>query len=239
MYSCYDGHQLASSSIFGLSYNSIDWNTNAVIPTEISFIVPAICHSIYITNTAFTGLTIKNGDSYSKKFGGVSGNDPDWFLLDIIGYNNAIVTDTVHFYLADYRFVDNLQDYIIKEWTNIDLTILGQVTKLDFKLSSSDTGSYGMNTPAYFCFDNFNCDFITNVTENKSELINVFPNPTTDKIYFNKEVSNITICNLSGEVVYLKTENSKNIDISQLNAGIYFIKMTVDGVVINEKIIKK
>ena len=27
--------------------------------------------------------------------------------------------------------------------------------KIGFALSSTDTGDYGMNTPAYFCFDDF------------------------------------------------------------------------------------
>jgi len=32
------------------------------------------------------------------------------------------------------------------------------VSKLGFELSSSDNGDYGMNTPAYFCFDNFGAE---------------------------------------------------------------------------------
>jgi hypothetical protein len=141
MYSCFAGHQLVNSSIFGVSYNLIDFNTNAVIPTEISFTVPAVPQSIWITNSTYAALTMKYGNSFSKIFGGVSGNDPDWLRLDIIGYNNSSITDTVHFYLADYRFTDNVQDYIIKEWTEVDLSSLGQVSKLDFVLASSDTGS--------------------------------------------------------------------------------------------------
>jgi hypothetical protein len=30
-----------------------------------------------------------NGDSFAKKFGGASGNDPDFFKLTIIGKNAA------------------------------------------------------------------------------------------------------------------------------------------------------
>lgn len=239
MYSSYAGNQLVNSAIFGVSYNSINWTTNAVVPTEIAFTVPAVPQSIFITNSAYTALTIKNGDAFSKKFGGVSGNDPDWFKLDIIGYNDSLVTDTVHFYLADYRFSDSLQDYIVKEWTEINLSALGQITKLDFVLSSSDTGVYGMNTPAFFCFDNLNCNFITNVTENVNDLFNVYPNPTISKVYFNKEVNNLKIYNLSGEIIYSNYENVKSIDLTDVNSGIYFIKMNVDGIEVNKKIIKK
>ena len=56
-------------------------------------------------------------------------------------------------YLADYRFADNSLDYILDTWTFVDLKPLGEVATLEFALSSSDTGDFGMNTPAYFCLD--------------------------------------------------------------------------------------
>jgi hypothetical protein len=41
-------------------------------------------------------------------------------------------------------------------WTWIDLISPGDVIGLEFSLSSSDAGTYGMNTPAYFAMDNLN-----------------------------------------------------------------------------------
>ena len=58
------------------------------------------------------------------------------------------------FYLADYRFADNGLDYIVDDWSWVDLTSLGAVDKLQFGLSSTDNGFFGMNTPAYFAMDN-------------------------------------------------------------------------------------
>ena len=97
-----------------------------------------------------------NGDGFAKKFGGASGDDEDWFLLTIEGFDSSNVSiGTVEFYLADYRFADNGQDYIVDEWTKVDLSGLGAVKKLEFSLTSSDN-SYGyMNTPAYFAADSF------------------------------------------------------------------------------------
>jgi hypothetical protein len=96
-----------------------------------------------------------------------------------------------------------------------------------------------VNTPAFFCFDNLNCNFITNVTENRTESVSVFPNPTTGKVYCNKELSDVRVYNLSGETVYTNQEKSKCIDLSQLNSGIYFIKTNVNGVEVNKNIIKQ
>jgi hypothetical protein len=62
---------------------------------------------------------------------------------------------SVDFYLADYQFTSNCYDYILHEWTWVDLTPLGDIVKtLHFELSSSDIGAWGMNTPSYFAIDN-------------------------------------------------------------------------------------
>ena len=98
-----------------------------------------------------------NGDSFAKKFGGGDGNDADWFLLTIRGFDTLNQDiGTVDFYLADYRFADNSQDYIVNNWELVDLSLLGtNLASLQFEYSSSDVGDWGMNTPAYFAMDDF------------------------------------------------------------------------------------
>ena len=104
-------------------------------------------------NTTYTALSMKNGDAFTKKFGGPTGSDPDFLLLTITGYHGAAQTGAVNFYLADYRGAAGT-DYIVNQWTNVDFTPLGTVTELRFSMSSSDNGTFGMNTPAYFAMDN-------------------------------------------------------------------------------------
>ncbi|MBI9053124.1 MAG: DUF4465 domain-containing protein [Bacteroidales bacterium] len=106
--------------------------------------------SMRLTNSTYTALSIKYGYAYAKKFGGRSGDDPDWFKLTITGFSvNNVITNQMDIFLADYRFEDNSQDYIIDKWENVDLTGFGKVKSLEFELSSSDAG-----TPLYFCLDN-------------------------------------------------------------------------------------
>ena len=108
----------------------------------------------YVTNNNYAYYSMLDGDVLAKKFGGGSGNDEDWFLLTIIGKDvGGVTSGTVDFYLADYRFGDNSLDYIVETWEYVDLTSLGVVKSLEFSLSSSDVGEYGMNTPAYFAID--------------------------------------------------------------------------------------
>lgn len=115
---------------------------------------PAIVESLRVNNTTYAALSMRDGDAFAKKFGGADGNDPDWFRLTIHGIaENGAATGLVEFYLADFRFSDNSQDYILGEWALVDLTSLGTVKHLEFDLSSSDVGAWGMNTPAYFALD--------------------------------------------------------------------------------------
>ncbi|MFN8323188.1 MAG: DUF4465 domain-containing protein [Chitinophagales bacterium] len=110
----------------------------------------------YVTNTTYAYLSLKNGDQFAKKFGGLTGTDPDWFRLTALGWlNGAMKQQSVDFYLADYRSADSTQDYIVKDWTWFDLQPLGNVDSLVFQLASSDTAFGFMNTPAYFAMDNF------------------------------------------------------------------------------------
>ncbi len=112
---------------------------------------------LYVTNNTYGTNSMNNGDGFAKAFGGDTGNDEDFFLLTAEGFDkDGATTGTKDFYLADYRFENNVKDYIVNDWEWLDLSSLGVVSKVTFKMSSSDVGAYGMNTPAYFCMDNIN-----------------------------------------------------------------------------------
>ena len=111
----------------------------------------------YVTNNLWAYQHVLEGESGVTPFGGTSGNDPDWFKLTATGKNASGQTvGTLDFYLADYRFDDNTQDYVLDTWEWFDLSPLGEVASISFSLSSTKSNYGGMITPAYFCMDNFN-----------------------------------------------------------------------------------
>ena len=76
------------------------------------------------------------------------GSDSDFVGLDDQGREVGVEP----FYLADYR--DGKSD-ALSAWTWVDLTGLGDnVSRLEFRMDSTDVGQFGMNTPAYFAIDN-------------------------------------------------------------------------------------
>ena len=142
---------------YGIGYVSTDWVTTEPKPLPIAF-TDSMTHSVkglYVTNSTYASLSMEQGDPFAKKFGGESGNDPDYFKLLVWGKKDGVETDTIDFYLADYRFEDNTKDYIVKTWQWIELSSLGKVDTLLFSLASSDVGMWGINTPLYLNVDNF------------------------------------------------------------------------------------
>lgn len=144
--SAFTGGGLASAN-YGIAF------AGDAAPT-ITFSTPVIVSTGYFTNTTYAALSMLQGDGFAKKFGGASGTDPDFLKLTVLGRDAADVqTGSVDFYLADYRFENSADDYVVNQWRALDLSSLGAVSKLAFSMSSSDNGPFGMNTPAYFALD--------------------------------------------------------------------------------------
>jgi len=148
-YNAITGRGQGKSATYGIAY--VGWQQ----PPTMKLSTAQILRGLYVTNDNFTYYAMRDGTLFSDKFGGSTGDIPDWFKLSIKGKDVAgNVTGTVDFYLADFQFIDNSQDYIVDTWRFVDLTSLGEVKTLEFTLTSSDTQpDVGMNTPAYFCLD--------------------------------------------------------------------------------------
>jgi hypothetical protein len=152
-YNAITGGGEGCSANYGIGFDPTASGFGIELPT-MTLNTVGIIDGLYVTNNNYAYYSMLNGDLHAKKFGGDSGDDADWFLLTITGKDSAgFAVDCVGFYLADYRFADNSQDYIVNTWKYVDLTELGIVKSLEFSLSSSDVGSHGMNTPAYFALD--------------------------------------------------------------------------------------
>lgn len=152
-YNAITGCGEGGSTNYGIGFDPLASGFGTELPT-MTLNTAGVVGGLYVTNNNYAYYSMLNGDAYAKKFGGISGDEVDWFLLTITGKDAAgDSVGSVDFYLADYRFADNGQDYIVNTWEYVDLAGLGVVQSLEFSLSSSDMGSYGMNTPGYFAMD--------------------------------------------------------------------------------------
>ncbi len=236
-YSTIAGSGADNSANFALMYVS-PYNGGNYLKLTSAYTSGSVIEGFYITNNTYAYISMRDGDAYAKKFGGDTGDDPDWFKLTVTGYLEGNETGTAEFYLADYRFADNDSDYIVKDWTWFDLTGLGTVDSLTFALSSSDTGAYGMNTPAYFCMDNLTLSEDFNGTiETETITLNVYPNPVTDVLYVSTPFTKAEIYTMNGQKVK-EVYNSNEINFESLPKGIYLLKLKTGKQIYTAKIVK-
>jgi len=115
------------------------WDATSI---EIIFNDPVKDLSFDVANNTLAALAMKGEDPnlFARKF-----EDGDWFTLTIT-VTSTDGTEIIAINLGEDTKVTNV-------WNPISVSS-NNVTKLDFSLSSSDTGEWGMNTPAYFCIDN-------------------------------------------------------------------------------------
>lgn len=143
-YSNITGSGAGGSSGFGLAF----FGGRIVLPE------PQIVLGASFTNTTYAALSMRDGDFFSKKFGGATGSDPDFFRLLVEGLDaGGSSTGVVELMLADFRFADDGLDFILDEWVFLDLSGLGAISELRFGFESSDVGAFGINTPTYFAID--------------------------------------------------------------------------------------
>lgn len=140
-----DGGAQASKH-FGVFYQDLFGDAHKMVFSDQK---DHLLKSIAVNNSTYTALAMKRGNDFARAF-----EKNDWFLLTIYGYDkDGTPTDTIDYYLADYRPDNENRHYITSHWTTINLQDLGRVNSIEFKLSSSDEGDHGYNTPLYFCID--------------------------------------------------------------------------------------
>ncbi|MDE6497382.1 MAG: DUF4465 domain-containing protein [Muribaculaceae bacterium] len=118
------------------------WNTTNANSCTLSLADHGVFYpdDLYVTNTTYGYYAMKNGTAFSRAFG-----PDDRCMLEITGYLNGVKKfSTIEIFLA--RGTD-----ILDTWKNIEVSKLGSVDTMVFTMTSTDSGQWGMNTPAYFC----------------------------------------------------------------------------------------
>jgi len=84
---------------------------------------------------------------------------------------------------------------------------------------------------------------VTSVGENAQQVLNIYPNPVNDKLFIEAgdAISLVEIYNLTGAMVLSQECNSEKVEVevSELQSGIYFIKMTTGNGVETRSFVKK
>ena len=127
-------------------------------------------------------------------------------------------------------------------WEWVDLTTLGSLDSVSFRLSSSDVGSFGMNTPAFFCIDEFNKQNVGLAEVEKDTYLSLYPNPATSQITVINSFSEdaqLTITDMTGKVVYteLLVNETNRINVENLANGSYIARLAANNIIQTSRLI--
>lgn len=203
--------------------------------------------SVDFTNTTYAYLSMRDGDAYAKQFGSSNNangdddgtNGEDYFYVTVFNHDaTGNKTDSLNFYLADFRFTDANDDFIVDSWENLDLSALKNVNFLTFTFNSSDVGDFGINTPQYFAIDNLVYENTTGLNSMQKADFAMYPNPAQSTLNIEGDAGEYRIYNTSGSLV--KEFNNfevSTVDISALAPGIYVVKVSTGTAVDTRKLI--
>lgn len=114
--------------------------------------------SVYINNTTYTFLTLKNGNTWGGK---PIEDQKGWFKVQFIAFDDDDPDERPLGYVEAYlaNFDPNLKigyTGIVDEWMKVDLSSLPECGILVINFVGSDSDPvYGLNTPAYCALDKF------------------------------------------------------------------------------------
>ena len=101
-----------------------------------------VVKSMWVMTTLYFVNVWKNGNGLSAP----GGNNTFKIVVYAYDESGSMIANHPEFILAD-------GSRIMEEWTKIDLSQLGKVSKLTFNLECGVDNGYGMSMPAYFAFD--------------------------------------------------------------------------------------
>lgn len=172
--------------------------------------------SVYVNLNSYPYYSMEYGDSFARAF-----TNGDKFTLTIHGVAPDETEKTVDVDLASYT---NGNLTINRGWKYVDLSSLGVVNELYFTMESTDSGDYGMNTPAYFCLDKL-C-----VKEAIITSVNNTIHDSKVNISYDRQSHTVTLGGSDFAIIYdvagtqLMTIEGTAGNVSSLPAGVYLVK---------------
>lgn len=140
------------NEIYSVIYVDHNYSMFAEAPVIDLSALESSVDGIYLSNTSLT-VDVLTSPKYESNPAHPF-TDGDWMKISIYGYDaNMSEIGTVEFYLADYR--DGKTD-IVKDWQYVSFeAFTGDVKFLNFEITSSDNGEWGMNTPSFVAVGGF------------------------------------------------------------------------------------
>lgn len=149
------------SNNFAVMFGYVDFfNSTYATRPKIDFTSGSgVVEGMYVCLSSYTYGVIVNGNTFGSSGTATPLKDvadgKGYLKLLAYGFNGNTPTNggtPVQIFLARYN--NHLPvTGPLTSWTYFNLSALGTVTRVEFNIEGNDSGTYGLNTPAYVCID--------------------------------------------------------------------------------------
>lgn len=194
-------------------------------------------------------------DGVAQYFYNDSNTADDWLISPEI--NGVNLSATFDYSVASATYAETFGVYVIPQggsYTNATELVAPQsVTNTNWQTQTLDLSAYDNQTFQlaihvtsdpdmwYIIFDNFTITGDVSIAENTANTVSIYPNPATSILNVNANGYNeVQIINMLGQVVYNTTMNDNaQINVRNLNDGVYFVRLNGANGTTTQKFIKK
>ena len=181
---------------------------------------------IYSTDASITFTVYENAD-FIANFSYIEYE----VLTEVDPYNGGTIFKSEGNHYGDIvtLTVTPAEDFVFQNWTENGVVVSEE---LSFSITLTDHH--------YFIAHLID---VTSVDENAQQIVSIYPNPVNDKLIIEAQetISNVEIYNLTGALVVSQECNSKKVEmeVSELQSGVYFIRMTTANATETRRFVKE
>ena len=173
-----------------------------------------------------------------------------------LGNAGSIVPAQLHNFASKYGAfygtpfdLDEVEDNELLDKNRVThIRIVDVVGNINLEYARLDSEGHIINDPwpTGFNSSGFDLDAVgvihdiahNDVPENTGESISLYPNPVRDRLTVKAEnLQSVEVYNIVGQLVM--TTNQPIVDISDLNQGVYFVRVMADGKTVTKRVVKQ
>ena len=142
------GHGAGNSAYYVNAYIGIDWMGGTYDPIPVGMKINTAHSGDFDNRGAYFCMPVSLKKYVDRSYA----SHQYYFKLKARAYANGTLVGEREIMLADFT---EGHSYMMDDWTYVDLSWIENADSLDFIALSNDSGNWGINTPMYFCMDDF------------------------------------------------------------------------------------
>ena len=149
-----------------------------------------------------------------------------YYKVIVTAYANGVELASRDIIMADYREGNS---YKMDDWTFVDLSWIANADSLYFSADGNELNSYGLNTPTYFCMDDFGAEnpgpvYVSNNIAESLSIDAYFDAAGMLNLSCESRINDVFVYDVAGRLVKTVSVNDNNVSMPfDVENGMYII----------------